>query len=413
MQKTAIFCTFIVQFAYICNIYILIMDKLYESFNKLLKITNTDFIRYKYAEINWDSHMLGLVGPRGIGKTTMFLQHIKQNLHPKDTLYVSADNIYFTENSLIDLTDKFSKQGGKHLFIDEIHKYPNWSRELKQIYDTYPDVQIRFTGSSILDIYKGTADLSRRAPIYDMQGLSFREYLNMFHHMNIPVYTIDEILEHKVEIPQITHPLPLFIEYLQQGYYPFGKDKTFEIELDQVINQTMEIDIPQYANMNVSTGRKLKQLLMIISQSVPFKPVLQKLADMIGVSRNYLADYLLYIEKAGMIAQLRDDTGGIRGLGKVEKIYIDNTNLIYALGRESPNIGNIRETFFYNQMRVKQEITSSKISDFQIGERTFEIGGKNKGQKQIEGLPKGYIVKDDIENGYANIIPLWYFGMNY
>ena len=274
-------------------------------------------------------------------------------------------------------------------------------------------MQIRFTGSSILDIYKGTADLSRRAPIYDMQGLSFREYLNMFHHMNIPVYTIDEILEHKVEIPQITHPLPLFIEYLQQGYYPFGKDKTFEIELDQVINQTMEIDIPQYANMNVSTGRKLKQLLMIISQSVPFKPVLQKLADMIGVSRNYLADYLLYIEKAGMIAQLRDDTGGIRGLGKVEKIYIDNTNLIYALGRESPNIGNIRETFFYNQMRVKQEITSSKISDFQIGERTFEIGGKNKGQKQIEGLPKGYIVKDDIENGYANIIPLWYFGMNY
>jgi len=236
---------------------------------------------------------------------------------------------------------------------------------------------------------------------------------NLGEKMNIPVYTIDEILEHKVEIPQITHPLPLFIEYLQQGYYPFGKDKTFEIELDQVINQTMEIDIPQYANMNVSTGRKLKQLLMIISQSVPFKPVLQKLADMIGVSRNYLADYLLYIEKAGMIAQLRDDTGGIRGLGKVEKIYIDNTNLIYALGRESPNIGNIRETFFYNQMRVKQEITSSKISDFQIGERTFEIGGKNKGQKQIEGLPKGYIVKDDIENGYANIIPLWYFGMNY
>lgn len=389
------------------------MDKLYESFNKLLKITNTDFIRYKYAEINWDSHMLGLVGPRGIGKTTMFLQHIKQNLHPKDTLYVSADNIYFTENSLIDLTDKFSKQGGKHLFIDEIHKYPNWSRELKQIYDTYPDVRIRFTGSSILDIYKGTADLSRRAPIYDMQGLSFREYLNMFHHMNIPVYTIDEILEHKVEIPQITHPLPLFIEYLQQGYYPFGKDKTFEIELDQVINQTMEIDIPQYANMNVSTGRKLKQLLMIISQSVPFKPVLQKLADMIGVSRNYLADYLLYIEKAGMIAQLRDDTGGIRGLGKVEKIYIDNTNLIYALGRESPNIGNIRETFFYNQMRSETRNHILKNFSFQIGERTFEIGGKNKGQKQIEGLPKGYIVKDDIESGYANIIPLWHFGMNY
>lgn len=389
------------------------MDRLYENFNKLLKNTNTDFIRYKYAEINWTNHMLGLVGPRGIGKTTMFLQHIKQNLHPRDTLYVSADNMYFTEHSLIDLTDRFSKQGGKHLFIDEIHKYPNWSRELKQIFDSYPDLQVLFTGSSILDIYKGSADLSRRAPIYDMQGLSFREYLNMFHQMHIPAYTLDEILEHKVELPEVAHPLPLFKEYLRQGYYPFGKDKTFEIELEQVINQTMEIDIPQYANMNVSTGRKLKQLLMIISQSVPFKPTLQKLADMIGVSRNYLTDYLLYIEKAGMISQLRDDTGGIRGLGKVNKIYIDNTNLIHALGRENPNTGNIRETFFYNQMRVKQEITSSKISDFQTGERTFEIGGKNKGQKQINGIREGYIVKDDIESGYGNVIPLWHFGMNY
>lgn len=389
------------------------MDRLYENFNKLLKATSTDFIRYKYTEINWDSHMLGLVGPRGVGKTTMFLQHIKQNMNPKDTLYVSADNMYFADNSLIDLTDKFSKQGGKHLFIDEIHKYPNWSRELKQIFDSYPDMQVLFTGSSILDIYKGTADLSRRAPIYEMQGLSFREYLSMFHQVHVPVYTLEEILEHKVEIPGIAHPLPLFAEYIQHGYYPFSKDITFEIELNQVINQTMENDIPQYANMNVSTGRKLKQLLMIIAKSVPFKPVMQKLADIIGVSRNYLSDYLLYIEKAGMIAQVRDDTGGVRGLGKVEKIYLDNTNLIYALGGENSNIGNIRETFFYNQMRVKQDIISSKISDFQIGERTFEIGGKNKGQQQITGAKEGYIVKDDIETGYGNIIPLWNFGMNY
>ena len=357
--------------------------------------------------------MLGLVGPRGVGKTTMFLQHIKQNMNPKDTLYVSADNMYFADNSLIDLTDKFSKQGGKHLFIDEIHKYPNWSRELKQIFDSYPDMQVLFTGSSILDIYKGTADLSRRAPIYEMQGLSFREYLSMFHQIHVPAYSLEEILEHKVEIPGIAHPLPLFAEYIRHGYYPFSKDTTFEIELNQVINQTMENDIPQYANMNVSTGRKLKQLLMIIAKSVPFKPVMQKRADIIGVSRNYLSDYLLYIEKAGMIAQVRDDTGGIRGLGKVEKIYLDNTNLIYALGGENSNIGNMRETFFYNQMRVKQDVISSKISDFQIGERTFEIGGKNKGQQQIAKAQEGYIVKDDIETGYGNIIPLWNFGMNY
>lgn len=389
------------------------MDRLYESFNKLLKSTRTDFIRYKYAEINWNGRMLGLVGPRGVGKTTMFLQYIKLNLNPKDTLYISADNMYFTENTLIDLADRFNKQGGKHLFIDEIHKYPNWSRELKQIFDSYADMQVFFTGSSILDIYKGTADLSRRAPIYEMQGLSFREYLSMFHQIHAPVYTLDEILEHKVEIPGVAHPLPLFTNYLKEGYYPFGKDTAFEIELEQVISQTMENDIPQYANMNVSTGRKLKQLLMIVSKSVPFKPVMQKLADLTDVSRNYLNDYLLYIEKAGMIAQVRDNTGGIRGLGKVDKIYLDNTNLIYALGRDHSNIGNVRETFFYNQMRVKQEVISSKVSDFQIGERTFEIGGKNKGQKQITEAKEGYIVKDDIETGYGNIIPLWNFGLNY
>lgn len=389
------------------------MERLYESFDKQLKMTLTDFIRYRYDEINWSGRMFGLVGPRGVGKTTMFLQYIKQNLNRRDTLYVSADNLYFADNSLVDLADKFSKQGGKHLFIDEIHKYKDWSRELKQLYDTYPDMQIAFTGSSILDIYKGTADLSRRAPIYEMQGLSFREYLGMFHHISAPAYSLEDILQHKVEIPGVEHPLPLFADYLKRGYYPFGMDIDFDMELEQVINQTMEIDIPQYAEMNVSTGRKLKQLLVIIARSVPFKLVMQKLADMIGVSRNYLNDYLLYIEKSGMIGQVRDATGGIRGLGKVDKVYLDNTNLIYSLGRENMNVGNLRETFFYNQMRVRQDVIASKISDFQIGDRTFEIGGKNKVQKQIADAREGYVVKDDIETGYGNVIPLWNFGMNY
>lgn len=389
------------------------MERLHERFDKQLKMTLTDFIRYRYDEINWSGRMFGLVGPRGVGKTTMVLQYIKQNLNRRDTLYVSADNLYFADNSLVALADKFSKQGGKHLFIDEIHKYKDWSRELKQLYVTYPDMQIAFTGSSILDIYKGTANLSRRAPIYEMQGLSFREYLGMFHHISAPAYSLEDILQHKVEIPGVEHPLPLFADYLKRGYYPFGMDIDFDMELEQVINQTMEIDIPQYAEMNVSTGRKLKQLLVIIARSVPFKPVMQKLADMIGVSRNYLNDYLLYIEKSGMIGQVRDATGGIRGLGKVDKVYLDNTNLIYSLGRENMNVGNLRETFFYNQMRVRQDVITSKIFDFQIGDRTFEIGGKNKGQKQIADAREGYVVKDDIETGYGNVIPLWNFGMNY
>ena len=390
-----------------------VMDRLYETFNKLLKGVQTDFIRYKYDEIKWQNRMLGLVGPRGVGKTTLFLQYIKRNLSLKDTLYVSADNIYVTDHSLIDLADQFSKQGGKHLFIDEIHKYENWSRELKQLYDSYPDMQILFTGSSILDIYRGIADLSRRAPIYEMQGLSFREYLYLFHGISVPVYSLEEILDLKAEIPGVNHPLPLFAEYLQKGYYPFSRDVDFYMELEQVINQTMEVDIPQYANMNTSTGRKLKQLLVVVARSVPFKPVMQKLADLVGISRNYVADYLLYIERAGMIAQLRDDTGGIRSLGKVEKIYLDNPNLIYALGRSESNIGNIRETFFYNQMRVRQDVISSPLADFLIGDKTFEVGGKGKGQKQIADAKEGFIVKDNIEAGYGNTIPLWSFGLNY
>lgn len=389
------------------------MERLYEFFNRKLKSTPTDFLRYKYDRIKWDGRAFGIVGPRGVGKSTMILQHIKLNLDTADTLYVSADHIYFSEHSLVDLADYFVKMGGKHLFVDEIHKYEGWSREVKQIYDSYEDLQIVISGSSILNIYKGMADLSRRLPIYEMQGLSFREYLNLFHGINAPVYSLDEILGHKAVLPDIKHPLPLFKDYLRRGYYPFGRDEEFEMELLQVINQTMEVDIPTHLQANVSLGKKLKSLLMVVAKSVPFKPVMQRLAEATGISRNDIANYLFYMERAGIITQLRDSTGGIRGLGKVEKLYLDNTNLIYALAPERGDIGNIRETFFMNQTRVMNDVTSSSISDFEIDGKVFEIGGRKKGQKQIENAEKGYIIKDDIESGYANVIPLWAFGLNY
>lgn len=389
------------------------MERLYEFFNRKLKSTPTDFLRYKYDRIKWDGRAFGIVGPRGVGKSTMILQHIKLNLDTADTLYVSADHMCFSEHSLVDLADYFVKMGGKHLFIDEIHKYEGWSREIKQIYDSYDDLQIVISGSSILDIYKGMADLSRRFPIYEMQGLSFREYLNLFHGINTPVCSLDEILNHKAVLPDVKHPLPLFKDYLRRGYYPFGRDEEYEMELLQVINQTMEVDIPTHLQANVSLGKKLKSLLMVVAKSVPFKPVMQRLAEATGISRNDIPDYLVYMERAGMITQLRNSTGGIRGLGKVEKLYLDNTNLIYALSPEHADIGNVRETFFMNQMRVMNDVTSSSISDFEIDGKTFEIGGKKKGQKQIEKTEEGYIVKDDIESGYANVIPLWAFGLNY
>jgi len=389
------------------------MNTLFEFSNKRIEDVSVSFVRYMYDRIKWNGRMLGLVGPRGVGKTTLLLQYAKLQLNPADTLYVSMDQMYFASHSLLEVADRFNKTGGKHLLIDEIHKYPDWSRVLKELYDRYDDMQVIFTGSSILDIYRGSADLSRRAPIYHMQGLSFREYLHLFHQIEASVYSLDDILHHRTKLPGVAHPIQYFQMYLRDGYYPFSRDVEFKMELQQLINQTLETDIPQYAQVHVSVGRKLKQLLSVIAQSVPFKPQMTSLANATKISRNDIPDYLYYMERAGMIGQLRDNTGGVRGLGKVEKIYIDNPNLMYALAEQTPDIGNIRETFFYNQTRVNNNVLSSRVSDFAIGDYTFEVGGKKKGNKQIEDVPNGIVVKDDIEYGFLNVIPLWALGLNY
>lgn len=389
------------------------METLYQKFETLLQSTTTDFKRYLYKQISWDNRLIGIIGARGVGKTTMILQHIKENLDSKKALYVSADDMYFGENKLYDLTDNFYKSAGEYLFIDEIHKYPNWSRELKNIYDSFPSLKVIFTGSSVLDILKGSADLSRRAIIYKLQGLSFREYLKLFHNYENEVYSLEQIVNNEVKLKNIKHPLPLFNDYLKRGYYPFGLENEMNLRLGQIIVQTLESDIPQYANLNVGTSRKLKRLLSIIAESVPFKPNFSKISEMISVSRNSLDDYFTYMEKAGLISQLRNETSGIRGLGKVDKVYLDNVNIIFNLVGDKSNIGNIRETFFFNQMRVKNEVISSKNADFIIDNYTFEVGGKNKQQNQIEKDGKSFVVKDDIEFGYLNVIPLWAFGLNY
>ena len=389
------------------------MQLLYQKFENLLLHTPAGFKRYLYDEISWKSRMIGIVGPRGVGKTTMMLQNIRENSDKSNALYVSADDMYFAENNLMDLADKFYKNAGKSLYIDEIHKYPDWSRALKNMYDSFPGLQIIFTGSSVLDILKGSSDLSRRAIIYHMQGLSFREYLNYFHQHETAPYTLEQIVQNEVRLTAIAHPLPLFNDYLKRGYYPFGNEDELAIRLGQIIVQTLENDIPQYANLSVGTSRKLKRLLSIIAESVPFKPNFSKIAELLGVSRNSLDDYFIYLEKAGMIGQLHSETGGLHGLGKVDKVYLDNPNLIFSLAGEKANIGNIRETFFFNQMRQKNTIAASANADFVVGNYTFEIGGKNKQQSQIEKDGKSFIVKDDIEWGYLNVIPLWAFGFNY
>lgn len=389
------------------------MEKLFEQFLKLLRETDTGFLRYIYSEINWGSRMIGITGPRGVGKTTLVLQHIKMNLDLAKTLYVTAEDFYFSDSRLIDLADAFVKRNGKYLFVDEIHKYKDWAKELKLIYDYHPELFVVFSGSSVLDIKKGASDLSRRAVMYHMQGLSFREYLQLFHNLTSRTYSLEDILSHRAGLPEIKHPLPLFEDYLKRGYYPFSLEEDFDLKLQQIVNQTLETDIPMYAGMNVSTGRKLKQLLAIIAKSVPFKPNMTSISTALMASRNNIADYCLYIEEAGLITQLRDATGGIRGLGKVDKIYLENTNLIYGLAGNNSNTGNIRETFFINQLRLKHDVIASPVADFRIGDYTFEVGGKKKGLRQIQGLDNGFVVRDNIEQGYLNTIPLWQFGLTY
>lgn len=389
------------------------MERLQATFDKLLRETTSTFHRYMYDRIDWDARMVGLLGPRGIGKTTMMLQHIKERLPRKQTLYVVAEDLYFTTHTLLDLADDFARRGGKYLFIDEIHKYQGWSRELKLIYDYHSELHVVFTGSSVLDIYHGVSDLSRRALTYTMQGLSYREYLSLFHNIEIPIYSFKQILSQEVELPTGFLPLQFFHDYLQKGYYPF-QDRNFEQYIMQVVNTTLEVDIPQYADLSVATTRKLKQLLAIVASSAPFKPNFTRLGGQIEVSRNNVADLCAWIEKAGLISQLRDSTGGIQGLGKVDKIYLDNPSLIYVLGNENAEIGTIRETFFFNQLRLIAAIISSPVSDFLVdGTYTFEVGGRSKGKRQIKETDNAYIVKDDIETGYDNIIPLWMFGLMY
>ncbi len=386
---------------------------LYSYMQEMLRGISSTFVRYKYNEIDWRGRLIGITGPRGVGKSTMILQHVNRQAEVTNCLYVSADHTYFSSHSLVELADSFVKDGGTLLLIDEVHKYSGWSRELKQIYDVHRELSIIFTGSSVLDIQQGEADLSRRAVMYHMQGLSFREYLEMFHSIVAPSYTLEDILANKVSIPGVDHPLPLFREYLKSGYYPYAAEGSFMLRTEQVISQTVESDIPQYADMRASTARKLKQMLTVISTLAPYKPSADSLAAEIGVSKNNVPDYLVYLERAGMIALLRDDTGGMRGLGKVEKVFIDNASLMTVLSGGTPDIGNLRETFFHNQMRVNNHITASRESDFKIGQYTFEIGGKKKGRKQIENVQNGIIVKDDIEYGYGIVVPLWAFGFNY
>lgn len=390
------------------------MKTLYRTFRLQLERTSTDFVRFLHDQIAWNSRLIAITGSRGVGKTTMLLQHIKLFDDIDETLFVTADDLYFSSHRLYDLAYKFYSEGGKRLYIDEIHKYKGWSREIKNIYDQIPDLNVVYTGSSILDLERGGADLSRRKVEYNLPGLSFREYLNISKGWKLSAVSLENILQGKVNFPyEKDRPLKLFNEYVKQGYYPFFYDTEYGMRLRAVIRQMVEVDIPLFADMNIASSTKLKKLLYALAQSVPFKPNYAKLERDLGISRNTLPDYVTYLEKAGLLSLLREKAKGMKMLEKVEKIYLDNTNLAFALSEQEPDVGNIRETIFFAWMRVGHFVTSSAVSDFEIDGITFEVGGRNKTNRQIKDLEKAYLVKDDTEYVFRNEIPLWMFGFIY
>jgi predicted AAA+ superfamily ATPase len=396
------------------------MEKLVSQFYEKYASISTHQIRSFITTIDWDNRFIGIKGSRGVGKTTLLLQYIRLNYKPdKRVLYISLDNLYFLENNLYDLVSDFYKKGGEFIAIDEVHKYSNWAIEIKNIYDDMPNLKLVFTGSSLLHIHQAKADLSRRVVVYDMPGLSFREFLQFETKIVLNSYTLEQILNNHVaigiEITQKVKPLHYFSDYLQYGYYPFYLEnkKSFQQKLSEILLTVLEVDIPQYALIQTANVVMLKKLLMVISSSVPFKPNMNSISERTGISLNTMKHYLKLLNDAQLLHSLYVEDKGIHSLGKPEKIYLHNSNLMFNLVL-NPEKGNVRETFFFNQVSQVTHVVAAPNVDFKVSNQYyFELGGRNKNQKQIKNIAHSYIVKDDIEIGSDLNIPLWLFGFLY
>jgi hypothetical protein len=392
------------------------MESLYNTFRIKLSLTPMSFTRSFHETINWKSRLICIMGQKGVGKSTLMLQHIKKYDNLDETLYVSADNMYFAGHTLYELAGTFFSQGGTRLYIDEVHKYKGWSTEIKNIYDDYPTLQVVYSGSSLLALKQGNkADLSRRSIPYEMPGLSFREFLNIRHGWNLKTSTLKEILQGKVDFPYGEHrPIKYYKEYCRIGFYPFFQEGDAEIRLQNAILATVEDDIPKYAEMTIAAAAKLKKLMYILAKSAPFKPSNDTLGRDLALSRNTVPDYISYLEASGLFNALREPGHSNNLLAKIEKLYLGNSNIAYSLSEDGRiEGGNMRETNFLAWTKQVCTPTSSKISDFEIDGITFEVGGKNKKGGQIKEAEVGYLVKDNLEYASGHSIPIWMFGFLY
>lgn len=395
------------------------MENLFEIYYRLLDGVNHDFVRYLMPELQKKRRLMGIIGARGTGKTTMMLQFAASLPQQGKTLYVSLEELYFKQNSLVDLADQFVKKGGAYLLLDEVHRYAGWASEIKLIYDRYASLRVVFTGSSLIKLRKGKADLSRRAVMFNLNGLSFREYIQLRTGIQLDAISLEQLINHHENlVKKITgsiKPLEYFDAYLRDGYYPFFRENLgdYDRKLRQVIDLALTVDLAAAYGIPYSSIEKISLLLSVIAGSVPFKLDVTRISGQLGIDRNTCIKYLGYLEDIDLINRLYSSAAGMGIMRKPAKVYLNNTNLMWAIGNGQPEKGNMRETFFLNQISALQEVSYPASGDFLVGNTTFELGGKTKKKKQIEGISDAYIVKDDIERGANNTIPLWLFGFLY
>lgn len=405
------------------------MQELYSISNKLISNVKTNYKRSLFEDIDWNQQLIEICGSRGVGKTTIMLQKAKEYfiVDSQSVLYISLDDFYFYNHSIKDTALEFSQFGGKYLFIDEVNKYPakfvghDWSAELKNIYDQIPELKIVYSGSSIIQLYKGNGDLSRRKTTYNLNGLSFREYLAINEIFDYQAVTLGEILTKHIDISnQIIANIKIlahFQKYLQFGYYPYYNENPehYYQRIKNIINLILEIDIPSITDIGFETISKIKKLLAAISSTVPYTPNLTKLSTDLNIAdlRTFYK-YLGFLENSELISLLRTSAKGNKVIQKPEKIFLNNTNLIHAISQSDASAGLIRETFFNNQLSYLHQINYPKAGDFIVNNLyTFEIGGKNKDSKQLKDIQNSYLALDNIEIGFGNTIPLWLFGFLY
>lgn len=396
------------------------MEQLLEKSAAQIQRVSTNKKRYLYQEINWDNRLIGVKGARGTGKTTLLLQKLKElQVSPTQGTYWSLDDFYFTTHSLVETAEEFYKKGGQYLFLDEVHKYQNWSIHIKNLYDFYPELKIVFTGSSIIDISREEGDLSRRMLMYKLPGLSYREYLAFNNLYTFDPIKLEDILSSDRKwannFPIDFKPLAHFQDYLQYGYYPFAiEDRDgYAMRLQQLMRLIIEYDMAELKGFDIRNAKKMLQLLNVIAVNVPFQPNITNIAAKSAIHRNSVVSYLHFLEQAQLIKLLYASGISMATLQKPEKVYLDNPNLAFSFPAANPNIGNLRETYFISQVAVRHKVSYPKQGDFLVDDiYTFEVGGKDKTKKQIDNLKNAFVVADNVEFPVTKL-PLWLFGFLY